>query len=257
MKKLRSTNDQIIRVAVVEDHTVVRQSLVMMLKKEPQIVVCFQAENGQDFLNQLPNHAIDIVLLDLEMPVMDGRETLYNLKRNYPALKIVLLSMYEDPWIVSELLKEGASSFLRKNCSFDELVDALFDIKFKGNHVTPLMENSLHMISSSNELSIEKSLKYQFSSRELLVLKLICDGKTSDQIAERMHLSKKSIDGIRAEILKNIGAKNSAELVRKSVLHGLYSVRSDEQIIEEEQKLAEAKKERRMLRIQAQIVPKK
>ncbi|NBV09366.1 MAG: DNA-binding response regulator [Flavobacteriia bacterium] len=65
-----------VRVAVVEDHTVVRQALVFMLKKEPQVIVAFQAENGREFLDQLPNHEVDVVLLDLDLPVMDGRETL-------------------------------------------------------------------------------------------------------------------------------------------------------------------------------------
>lgn len=226
--------DHIVRIAIVEDHTVMRQALVLMLKKEPQVVVVFNAANGEEFLEKLPNHDIDIVLLDLDMPVMDGRETLKVLKRDYPNVKSIILSMHDDPWIVTELIREGARSFLKKNCSFDELVDALFDVKFKGTHTTEVVEQALF---SEHEFRIKKEesiIRLKLSARNQLILKLICDGKTSEQIAEKMNLSKKSIDAIRADLLKLIGAKNPIELVRKSILLGLYKARTDSQILEEE-----------------------
>ena len=102
-----------VRVAVVEDHTVVRQALVFMLKKEPQVIVAFHAENGREFLDQLPIHEVDVVLLDLDLRVMDGRETLKHLQKDFPHVKAIMLSMHEDPWIVSELIHEGAKSFLK------------------------------------------------------------------------------------------------------------------------------------------------
>ncbi|MFN4910724.1 MAG: response regulator transcription factor [Flavobacteriales bacterium] len=91
-------------------------------------------------------------------------------------------------------------------------------------------------------------MRYEFTSREQLVLKQICDGKTSEQIAERMHLSKKSIDAIRSALLKRIGAKNSTELTRKSMLLGLYKARTDEQIREEDENEALAREQRRQNR---------
>lgn len=239
-----------VRVAVVEDHTVVRQALVFMLKKEPQVIVAFHAENGREFLDQLPNHEVDVVLLDLDLPVMDGRETLKHLQKDFPHVKAIMLSMHEDPWIVSELIHEGAKSFLKKNCSFDALMDALFDVKFKGSHTTELVEQA--MFSKNEEcLRGESSvLRYELNSREQLVLKQICDGKTSEQIADRVNLSKKSIDAIRSDLLKRIGAKNPTELLRKSILLGLYRARTDEQIKEEERQIELEKSERKRLRRQ-------
>ncbi len=180
-----------VRVAVVEDHTVVRQALVFMLKKEPQVIVAFHAENGKEFLNQLPNHEVDVVLLDLDLPVMDGRETLQRLQLDFPHVKAIMLSMHEDPWIVSELINEGAKSFLKKNCSFDELIDALFDVKFKGSHSTELVEQAMFSKNEERLRGESNVLRYELNSREQLVLKQICDGKTSEQIADRMNLSKK------------------------------------------------------------------
>ena len=238
-----------VRVAVVEDHTVVRQALVFMLKKEPQVIVAFHAENGRECLDQLPNHEVDVVLLDLDLPVMDGRETLKLLQMDFPHVKAIMLSMHEDPWIVSELIHEGAKSFLKKNCSFDALMDALFDVKFKGSHITELVEQAMFSKNDERIRGESNLLRYEFTSREQLVLKQICDGKTSEQIAERMHLSKKSIDAIRSALLKRIGAKNSTELARKSMLLGLYKARTDEQIIEEEENEAMAREQRRRNRL--------
>ncbi len=237
-----------VRVAVVEDHTVVRQALVFMLKKEPQVIVAFHAENGREFLDQLPNHEVDVVLLDLDLPVMDGRETLQRLQLDFPQVKAIMLSMHEDPWIVSELIHEGAKSFLKKNCSFDELIDALFDVKFKGSHSTELVEQAMFSKNEERLRGESNVLRYELNSREQLVLKQICDGKTSEQIADRMNLSKKSIDAIRSDLLKRIGAKNPNELLRKSILLGLYKARTDEQIREEDENEAIAREQRRQNR---------
>lgn len=242
--------DHTVRVAVVEDHTVVRQALVLMLKKEPQVIVAFHAENGKEFLEQLPNHEVDVVLLDLDLPVMDGRETLQRLQLDFPHVKAIMLSMHEDPWIVSELINEGAKSFLKKNCSFDELIDALFDVKFKGSHSTELVEQAMFSKNEERLRGESNVLRYELNSREQLVLKQICDGKTSEQIADRMNLSKKSIDAIRSDLLKRIGAKNPTELLRKSILLGLYKARTDEQIREEEHQIELEKSERKRLRRQ-------
>lgn len=248
-KSVYRRSENIVRVAVVEDHTVVRQSLVFMLKKEKQVVVAFQAANGLEFLQKLPQHEIDIVLLDLDMPVMDGRETLKLMRQNHPDTKAIILSMHEDPWIVSELLHEGARSYLKKDCSFDEMMDALFDVKFKGNHTNELVEAALFGHIDQELRFNDNSIRFQLNAREMLVLKLICDGKTSEEVAERMNLSKKSIDVIRMALLKRIGAKNPLELARKSTLLGLYKARTDKEIAEEEQLIALEKNERKRSRL--------
>lgn len=242
-------SDNGVRVAVVEDHNLVRQALVLLLKKEPQVVVAFQAENGKDFLDKLPNHSIDVVLLDLDMPVMNGRETLQVLRKKYPDVKPIILSMHSDEWIVAELIQEGARGFLLKNCTSDEMLDALFDVKFKGSHMSDIVERALMGDHEHSVLRTDHAVRLQISSRDHLILKMICDGKTSEEIADRMSLSKKSIDAIRSDLLRRIGAKNAADLVRKSVYLGLYKARSDEQIITEEQEEERSRQERRIDRL--------
>lgn len=245
--KNRRTHDTI-RVAVVEDHTLVRQAIVVALKKEQQIVVPFHAENGKELLEKLPNHEIDIVLLDLDMPVMNGMETLRILRKDFPAIKVIMLSMHDDPWIVSELIDEGISSYLKKGYSFDEMIDALFNVKFKGRHTTDIIEESVFKekeIELKGRISIAQ---LDLSARQLLMLKMICDGKKSGEMAERMMLSKKSIDATRADLMKRIEAKNPADLVRKCILMGLYKPRTDEQILNEETSEVVQRDQRRRLK---------
>lgn len=236
---------QTIRVAIVEDHTVVRQGLVLLLKREPQVVVSFHAENGFDFFQKLEGRLIDIVLLDLDMPVMNGVETLRKLRRDFPDIQVIMLSMHQDPLIVAELIKEGAKSFLKKNCLFDELMDALFEVKFRGKHINALVESALFLGHSDLTVYHDKLVQFNLNARELVILKMICDGKTSDFIANKLNLSKKSIDGIRSELLKKCGAKNPTELLRKSILNGLYIARTDDQIQEEERLEENQKLERK------------
>ena len=225
-----------IRVAIVEDHNVVREGLVLMLKKEPKITVSFDAANGLEFFKELPYHTIDVVILDLDMPVMDGKETLHKIRKDFPQLKVIILSMHEDPWIIKELINERINSYLGKNCRTEEMIDAIFNVKFKGHHSSALIEQAMFNTRYTGKVNRNSSnALLELSSRHSLILKMICDGKTSDQIADRMCLAKKTIDGIRAELLKRIGAKNSTELVRKSILLGLYKVRTDEQICAEDE----------------------
>jgi two-component system invasion response regulator UvrY len=237
--------DQTIRVAIVEDHTVMRQGLVLLLKREPQVVVSFHAENGSDFFQKLKDRVIDIVLLDLDMPVMNGIETLRILRRDFPDIQVIMLSMHQDPLIVAELIKEGAKSFLKKNCSFEELMDALFEVKFRGKHTNELVENALFTSHASPAIYQDNLVRFNLNARDLVILKMICDGKTSDHIANKLNLSKKSIDGIRSELLKKCGAKNPTELLRKSILNGLYIARTDDQIQEEERLEENQKLERK------------
>lgn len=229
-KTAKSLNNELIRIAVVEDHKIVRQGLAEMLAKNERIEVIIEAENGQEFLDLLANKPIDIVLLDFEMPLLNGRSTLEILQRDYPSVRSIMLSMYEDPWIVSTFIGEGANGFLKKNCSYNELIEALFDVFEKGSHHNELVTSSLinTIVKKTNK---EQSVTSLFlSEREENILTQICHGKKSDDIAKLMFLSKKTIDLIRSDLMKRFGASNSANLVNKCMLLGLYTPRTDEEV---------------------------
>jgi two-component system response regulator DegU len=229
-KTAKSFKNAPIRIAVVEDHKIVRQGLAEMLAKNERIEVIIEAENGQEFLDLLANKPIDIVLLDFEMPLLNGRSTLEILQRDYPSVRSIMLSMYEDPWIVSTFIGEGANGFLKKNCSYNELIEALIDVFEKGSHHNELVTASLlkRVVNKTNK---EQNASTLFlSEREKSILTQICIGKTSEEIADIMFLSKKTIDLNRSDLMKRFGASNSANLVNKCMLLGLYTPRTDEEV---------------------------
>jgi DNA-binding NarL/FixJ family response regulator len=201
-----------------------------MLAKNKRFEIIIEAENGQDFLGQLAQKEVDVVLLDYEMPLLDGRSTLAILQKDYPAVKPIMLSMFEDPWIIASLMSEGAKSYLKKNCTYNELINAIIDVFENDTHYNELVTSSLIQTNIESKYNKETIHKYEMISRDEIILTLICDGKTSIEIADLLYLSKKSIDSIRTDLLKRFGATNSANLVTKSMLLGLYKPRSEEEI---------------------------
>ncbi len=221
-----------IRIAIAEDHDIVRKGMVTLLKKEPKISVIFDVSNGKELLDHLSKEKIDIVLLDLDMPVLNGKQTLKHLSKDFPKVKAIILSMYTDEDIVMEMLKEGAAGYLPKNCTFDEAVDAIFNVKYNGNHASNIVTKTLfNQLQKPTFNSIQKA-KLSLTEKETEVLTMICDGKSSEEIANNISLSKKMIDAIRSKLLEKLEANNTASLIRKSILLGLYIPKTDEQISE-------------------------
>jgi two-component system invasion response regulator UvrY len=209
-----------IRVALVDDHIVVRKGIANLLKKEAGIKIVFDVSNGQELLMELKQHEIDVVLLDIKMPIMDGKQTLKALKINFPDVLVIMLSMFQEEAITAEYLSLGASGFLAKNCSIDETVDAIFNVHFEGKqHVS-----KAEFFSQSDE---NAKSEIELDEREKIVLSLICEGKTSDEIAKEINRSKKLVDLMRTKLIQKFEASNAIDLVRKSILMGYYSPKEE------------------------------
>ena len=203
-----------IRVALVDDHKVVRRGVANLLSKEAGIKVEFDVSNGSELLAELKNHKIDVVLLDINMPIMNGKQTLLALKVHHPEIKVIMLSMYEEEAIIQEYLELGASGFLAKNCSIDETVDAIFNVYYEGKQ--SLIQN---LADATEGISSDK---IELDERESIVLNLICEGVTSDEISQHIFRSKKTVDLIRTRLMQKFEASNVIDLVRKSILMGYY-----------------------------------
>ena len=117
-----------IRIGIADDHTLVREGLEAALKNEEGISVVFDAENGVEFLEKLKSKTIDVALLDLDMPVMSGKEVLEKLTKKYPEIGVIVISMHTNVHIVAELIQMGAKSYLKKDCKVEELVDAIYNL---------------------------------------------------------------------------------------------------------------------------------
>jgi DNA-binding NarL/FixJ family response regulator len=222
--------NQQINLAIVDDHLLFQELLVSQLSKKKNIKVVFVASNGQQLLQKLATQTVDIVLLDIEMPFLNGRETLACLQHDFPKIKTIMLSMHEEPSVVSSLIKDGANAYLKKNCTYKELIDAVFDVSEKGYHHNEVISTLFFNTLNNHSNTIKTILKNKLSIRDEIILTLICDGKKSVEIAELLYLSKKSIDTLRTDLLKRLGATNSANLVTKCILLGLYKPRTEEEM---------------------------
>ncbi|MEY4287852.1 MAG: hypothetical protein RL511_1941 [Bacteroidota bacterium] len=241
-----------IRLALVDDHAIVRQGLASMLREYPQVELLIIANNGQDFLAQLSQQPVDIVLLDIEMPQLNGVETLQQLSTRYPNVKAIMLSMHDDPEIALECLRLGAASYLLKECSLSEMMEAITQVQQNGAYLSAFAESSFaskkHHINGLQQMQLEKG----FSDRDLKVLQLLCDGFTSKLIADQIHVSKKTVDLIRTRLMKAYQVKTSNELMRLCILDGLYKPRTNEEIQAEKDVLLQEKLERRKRRLQGE-----
>jgi two-component system invasion response regulator UvrY len=227
MKASNQTEDspkvsRIIKVAVVEDHTLLRESLTQALNEEDEVQVVFDASNGREFFEHLKKKKIDIALVDLDMPEMDGKEILELLSRNNSDIRVIIFSMHSNIHIVAELIQMGAKSYLKKDCSIQDMVDAIFNVHYRGNHSTGIVSEASFVKAEKNKKKEQAMIHFNFSEREMIVIKLICSGSTSDEIASRFHVTKKSIDAIRSKLFQALSAKTPADFARICIEKGLY-----------------------------------
>lgn len=212
----------IIKVAIVEDHTLLRESLTQALNEEDEVQVVFDASNGREFFEHLKKKKIDIALVDLDMPEMDGKEILETLSRKNPEIRVIIFSMHSNVHIVAELIKMGAKSYLKKDCSIQDMVDAIYNVHYRGNHATDIVSDAMFIKADKINQKEQAMMHFNFSEREMIVIKLICSGSTSDEIATRCHVTKKSIDATRSKLFQALSAKTPADFARICIEKGLY-----------------------------------
>jgi two-component system invasion response regulator UvrY len=218
--------NQIIKLALVDDHKLFRRglkSLIDMLGS--QYTVIFEADNGKDLQSKItPDNAPDILLLDINMPEMDGFSTVKWLNVNYPLVKTLVVSMIEKEETVVNMLKLGIKGYLCKDVEPQELSEALRAVYNKGFYYTDFVTGKLlHSIQqeTSKDGYSGTSISTVFNDREREFLKLVCSEMTYNDIAERMSLSPKTIDGYRNALFEKLNIKSRVGLALYAVKHGL------------------------------------
>jgi len=238
-----------IKIGLVEDHEVVRNAISKMLADIPKFELVFDVANGQDFLDQLKDNPIDIVLLDLEMPVLNGIETINELNKLESAVKVVMLTMHDDLEIAFELLSKGANAYLLKECSTKEMVKAIITVHEKGSYTNEFMNDAIINSVASERKTQNRMKQLNLDQRDLKILQLICDGFTGQQIADAVFTSKKNLDLIRTKLMKKFKVKTGNELIRLCIIHNIYTPRTNEEIELEKQDLLLTKKLRKQYRL--------
>lgn len=210
-----------IKIAIADDHSLFREGLISLLKGYPEIKVVCQAGNGKELLNELKNHDTDIILLDLEMPELDGIETIKRVKKKYPAIKIIVLTMHNEEGLIFNLMGKGANGFLPKDKSVELLIDAIYAVKEKDFYYNELVTNAI-LKGVRGNLSVQRSFKATpLTDREIDVVKLICKQYNMREIAEILNVSTRTVESHRDNIMKKTGSKNIAGVVMHAIDHHL------------------------------------
>jgi len=206
-----------IRVVIADDHPVVRQGLRQILSAS-HVVVAAEAASGAELLRQLGSVECDLVLLDLSMPGSDGLELLKTLRRDWPRIPVLVLTMYSEEQFAVRTLKAGASGYLTKDSVPAELVGAVHKIVAGGRYITPAQaERLVDVLGNAAGRSQDR-----LSDREYQVLRLISAGRTARQIGEELALSPKTVATYRARICEKLQLRTAAELVAFAVRHRMF-----------------------------------
>ena len=213
-----------IRVFIVDDHTLIRDGLCTLLTADPEFAVVGEAGNGQALLDQLPAVAADVVLLDLNMPVLDGLATTHRLREEYPHLRILLLSMMTHERTIGEALAAGAHGYVLKNTDKYEVVAALRSVaagkRFLCSEIgLGLLEKIL--LQESRNPAPGTAPGVPLTHREREILQLVASGLTNQEIADQLFTSKRTVESHRQNLLEKTGVKNTAALVKYAMDHGL------------------------------------
>ena len=213
-----------IKILIADDHTLVRQSIAMALEYDRAFTIIGQAENGKVLLDLVKKNVPDVILLDLDMPVMNGWETLDQLAKHYPKCKVVIVSMHFEGLLIKDLVKRGACGFLPKNSDFETLINAIHDVNEVGYFFSKKISTAI-----VKELVMSNSIQPTFSSvklndKELEILLMICNDKLMKEIADELSLSERSVERYKAELYKKTKSKTYAGLVLFAVKNNLLTV---------------------------------
>lgn len=245
---MKSKRVKKIKVALVDDHHVVRKALCKMLSDLPTVKVAFDAADGKQFLEVLPHHQIDVVLLDLEMPIMNGWQTIKALQAFSLKPKIIVLTMHADHAVAAEMLNAGADAYLLKECSIDEMQQAIEEVHQIGRYDNAMSQQARELLAAMPDRPTPTA-PFELNERQTKLLHLICDGFTSMQISDQMATSKKNIDRMRTQLMKKFDVSSGNELIRVAILYGLYKPRSNQQISTELQNQELESQKRRLARL--------
>lgn len=211
-----------VQILLVEDQTIVRNGLKMILELDEQFKVKAEASNGMEALEQLQKHPIDLVMMDIRMPKMNGMEATKQIKSQYPDVKVIILTTFEDEEYAYQTLKDGANGFLLKSSEPERLLSSIHSVLNGGlalqeGIAAKLMPKLLHRtVESKNE-----KISITFTERELSIVKLVGEGKSNKEIANSLFLSVGTVKNHITNILQELDLRDRTQLAIFAVKNGL------------------------------------
>ncbi|MCV9389414.1 response regulator [Reichenbachiella ulvae] len=205
-----------IKVLIADDHEVIVEGLKALLNTSKELEILGHASNGLKVMEFLRSKKVDVILLDINMPEMDGMETTKAIRKNYPDVKILILSMYNKAEFIRNLVELGAHGYVLKNTPHAELVAAIKKVHSGQEHFSTEVQNTIEESLKANG----KTGPAYLTDRERDIIKLLAEGNTTSEIAKKLYLSTHTVDTHRKNLMAKLGQKNIASLVRFAVENG-------------------------------------
>ena len=211
-----------IKVIVVDDHELFRKGVIMVLKKMDNVEVIGEAGDGKEFLAMLNSHKPDVVFIDIKMPLMNGIEATTQATKRFPELNIIALSMFGEEEYLHKMINAGAKGFLLKNSSIGEIERA---INLVSNGKNCYSDDLLgYFTNKFIDNKPKDDDKIKLTRRELEVLSLVAKGLSNTEIADKLFISKRTVDGHKANLIQKTGSKNIVDLLIYSIKNNIITI---------------------------------
>ncbi len=209
-------------IALADDHALFLDGISTLIDSQENMKIVYKAQNGSELVDYINITSPDICLIDIEMPIMNGLQAAEILRLKFPAIRIIILSMYQEKSLINRLMKIGVDGYLLKTCDKDELLFAINQVikgktYFSGEIVSNLSKEKNSSTSNFDEISKTSLL----SDREKEIAGLLCNGLSNKKVAELLHLSTKTIDNHRTNIMRKLDVHNVVELIRFCLKSGI------------------------------------
>lgn len=219
-----------IKIILTDDELLFRKGILFMLEREKNIEIVFEASNGEELVNYLndnQDNLPDIILMDLKMPMLNGVEATKKIHKKFPGIKIIALTSYDTKPFIINMIQEGASSYLIKNASPKEMVFTINEVASKGFYYNDLIMNIIHegLIFGTKKTKSTFDEEY-LTTREKEVLELICEQLSTNEIAEKLFISPRTVDGHRNNLLLKTESKNIAGLVVYAIQNKIVTLKN-------------------------------
>ncbi|WP_340105617.1 response regulator transcription factor [Rhodohalobacter sp. 8-1] len=210
-----------IKVLLVDDHKIVRDGIKLMLEPQAGINVVAEAEDGEEVKNILDETSVDVIVMDINMPGMNGIKTTKMVKDEHPNIKVLALTMSSDDSHIRQMVQAGASGYIMKSAGRDELTNAIHDVMAGKHYFSDQATQSIMMDLVKNKGKSSAPDPVHITERELEVLQMIVKEHTNQEIAEKLYISPRTVDAHRRNLLQKTGARNTAGLVKYAFQNGL------------------------------------
>ena len=207
-------SDQLIKLAIADDHKIFRDGIRMALRDKEYLKILWEAEDGRDLMHKLKIKLPDVILMDIRMPEIDGINAISMIRKEYEMLKIIVLTMYDDQEMITKMMEMGANAYLTKTTDPEEIYQAILTCMNDDFYFNDLVNKAVLL-----KLQHKKNVRQfypnpvKFNDKEMRILKLIAEDKTTEEISKEVFLSPRTIETIRQNMKQKVGAKTIAGLV--------------------------------------------